>query len=142
MTKEQAYNKFVRNYDIEVPEERVQEMYDYFLLQAKHNMQYDTLSTGRVHLNKAAELAELEPELRENAYLEAKSDLVMKEMLKKLDPQVSQEELEAKAQEIMKRENSTLDMIHMFFGKDLAGLKRSVQEDKVKTYILEQVSGN
>lgn len=140
MTKEQAFNKFVKLYDIEVPEERVQEMFEYFLLQAKHNMQYDTMINGNVHLNKAGELAAMEDEMREAAYMEAKTDLVMKELIKKLDPEVTEEDLQHKAEEIMKKDNTSLDMIHMFFGKDLAGLKRTVQEDKVKEYILEQVS--
>ena len=140
MTKEQAYNKFVKMYDVEVPEEKVQELYEYFLLQAKHNMQYDTLVNGTVHLNKAQELADMEPEMREAAYREAKSDLVMKELIRKLDPEVTEEDLQNKAEEIMKKDNTSLDMIHRFFGKDLAGLKRGVQEDKVKEYILEQVS--
>ena len=141
MTKEQAFNKFVQLYDIEVPEEQVQNEYEYFLLQAKHNLQYDTLINGVSHIHKGEELAAMEDDLRARAYEEAKTDLVMKELLKKLDPEVTQEELEAKAEEIMKKEGSTLDMIHMFFGKDLSGLKRGIQEDKVKEYILEQVSG-
>ena len=99
MTKEQAYNKFIREYDIEVPEERVQNMYEYFLLQAKHNLQYDTLINGAVHLNKAQELAEMEDEMREAAFFEAKSDLVMKELMKQLEPEVTEEELQAKAEE-------------------------------------------
>ncbi len=140
MTKEQAYNKFVKLYDIEVPEERVQEMYEYFLLQAKHNMQYDTMINGNVHLHKREELEAMEPEMREAAYMEAKSDLVMKELLKKLDPEVTEEDLQKKAEEIMRKDNTPLDLLHRFFGKDLAGLKRGVQEDKVKEYILEQLS--
>lgn len=140
MTKEQAFNKFVKLYDIEVPEERVQEMFEYFLLQAKHNMQYDTMINGNVHLNKAGELAAMEDEMREAAYMEAKTDLVMKELIKKLDPEVTEEDLQNKAEEIMKKDNTSLDMVHRFFGQDLAGLKRAVQEDKVKDYILEQVS--
>lgn len=140
MTKEQAFNKFVKLYDIEVPEERVQEMFEYFLLQAKHNMQYDTMINGNVHLNKTGELAAMEDEMREAAYMEAKTDLVMKELIKKLDPEVTEEDLQNKAEEIMKKDNTSLDMIHRFFGQDLAGLKRAVQEDKVKDYILEQVS--
>ena len=93
MTKEQAYRKFVKLYDIEVPEEQVQNMYEYFHLQARHNLQYDTLTTGTVHLNKAAELAAMEDEMREAAWFEAKSDLVMKELMEKLKPEVTEEEL-------------------------------------------------
>ena len=78
MTREQAYRRYIKEYDIEVPEERVQNMFDYFLLQAKHNLQYDTLINGAVHLNKAQELADMEDEMREAAWFEAKSDLVMK----------------------------------------------------------------
>ena len=138
MTKEQAFAKFVRLYDIEVPEEQVQNLYEYFLLQAKHNMQYDTLINGTVHLHKAQELAEMDPEIREAAYKEAKTDLVMKELNKKLDPQVTEEDLQAKAEEIAQKDGTPMELVKRFFGQDLAGLTRSVQEDKVKEYILEQ----
>lgn len=140
MTKEQAFQKFVKLYDIEVPEEQVEKLYDFFVTQTLHNLQYDTLTSGTVHLNKREILSDMEEELRQNAYYEAKSDLVMKELIKKLAPEVTEEDLQKKAEEIMKKENSSLEMVQMFFGKDLSGLKRGVQEDKVKEYILEQVS--
>ncbi|MBQ1596371.1 MAG: hypothetical protein II572_02725 [Clostridia bacterium] len=140
MTKEQAYNKFIREYDIEVPEERVQNMYEYFLLQAKHNLQYDTLINGAVHLNKAQELAEMEDEMREAAFFEAKSDLVMKELMKQLEPEVTEEELQAKAEEKCRKDGTTMEMLKMFFGPSLSGLKRDLQEEKVKDYIFEQMN--
>ncbi len=140
MTKEQAYNRFVKLYDIEVPEEQVQNMFNYFMLQAKHNMQYDTLTTGAVHLNKAQELAEMEDEMREAAYFEAKSDLVMKELMKKLEPEVTEEELQAKAEEKCRKDGTSMEMLKMFFGPSLSGLKRDLQEEKVKDYICEQMN--
>ncbi len=142
MTREQAFNKFVALYDIEVPEDRVQSMFNYFMLQAKHNLQYDTLTTGAVHLNKQEELAAMEDEMREAAYKEAKTDLVMKELLEKLDPSVTQEELQAKAEEIAQKDGTPMELVKRFFGQDLAGLTRAVQEDKVKEYILEQYNKN
>lgn len=140
MTKEQAYRKYIKDYDIEVPEERVQNMFEYFLLQAKHNMQYDTLINGAVHLNKAQELAEIEEDMREAAWFEAKSDLVMKELMKQLDPEVTDEELQAKAEEKCRKDGTTMDMLKMFFGPSLSGLKRDLQEEKVKDWILEQMN--
>lgn len=140
MTREQAYRRFIKEYDIEVPEERVQNMFDYFLLQAKHNLQYDTLINGAVHLNKAQELAEMEDEMRSVAYFEAKSDLVMKELMKKLEPEVTEEELQAKAEEKCRKDGTTMEMLKMFFGPSLSGLKRDLQEEKVKDYIYEQMT--
>lgn len=140
MTREQAYRKYIKEYDIEVPEERVQNMYEYFLLQAKHNLQYDTLINGAVHLNKAQELAEMEDEMREAAFFEAKSDLVMKELMKQLEPEVTEEELQAKAEEKCRKDGTTMDMLKMFFGPSLSGLKRDLQEEKVKDYIFEQMN--
>jgi FKBP-type peptidyl-prolyl cis-trans isomerase (trigger factor) len=140
MTREQAYRRYIKEYDIEVPEERVQEMYDYFLLQTKHNMQYDTLINGAVHLHKARELAEMEDEMREAAWFEAKSDLVMKELMKQLDPEVTEEELQAKAEEKCRKDGTTMDMLKMFFGPSLSGLKRDLQEEKIKDYIHEQMN--
>lgn len=140
MTREQAFRKYIKEYDIEVPEERVQNMYEYFLLQAKHNLQYDTLINGAVHLNKAQELAEMEDEMREAAFFEAKSDLVMKELMKQLEPEVTEEELQAKAEEKCRKDGTTMDMLKMFFGPSLSGLKRDLQEEKVKDYIFEQMN--
>lgn len=140
MTREQAFRKYIKEYDIEVPEERVQNMYEYFLLQAKHNLQYDTLINGAVHLNKAQELAEMEDEMREAAFFEAKSDLVMKELMKQLEPEVTEEELQAKAEEKCRKDGTTMDMLKMFFGPSLSGLKRDLQEEKVKDYIYEQMN--
>lgn len=140
MTKEQAYRKYIKEYDIEVPEERVQNMYEYFLLQAKHNLQYDTLINGAVHLNKAQELAEMEDEMREAAFFEAKSDLVMKELMKQLEPEVTEEELQVKAEEKCRKDGTTMEMLKMFFGPSLSGLKRDLQEEKVKDYIFEQMN--
>ncbi|MBE6736937.1 MAG: hypothetical protein E7567_08630 [Ruminococcaceae bacterium] len=140
MTREQAYRRYIKEYDIEVPEERVQNMFDYFLLQAKHNLQYDTLINGAVHLNKAQELADMEDEMREAAWFEAKSDLVMKELMKQLDPEVTDEELQAKAEEKCRKDGTTMDMLKMFFGPSLSGLKRDLQEEKVKDWILEQMN--
>lgn len=137
MTREQAFRKYIKEYDIEVPEERVQNMYEYFLLQAKHNLQYDTLINGAVHLNKAQELAEMEDEMREAAFFEAKSDLVMKELMKQLEPEVTEEELQAKAEEKCRKDGTTMEMLKMFFGPSLSGLKRDLQEEKVKDYIYE-----
>lgn len=140
MTKEQAYRKYIKEYDIEVPEERVQNMYEYFLLQAKHNLQYDTLINGAVHLNKAQELAEMEDEMREAAFFEAKSDLVMKELMKQLEPEVTEEELLDKAEEKCRKDGTSMEMLKMFFGPSLSGLKRDLQEEKVKDYIFEQMN--
>lgn len=140
MTREQAFRKYIKEYDIEVPEERVQNMYEYFLLQAKHNLQYDTLINGAVHLNKAQELAEMEDEMREAAFFEAKSDLVMKELMKQLEPEVTEEELQAKAEEKCRKDGTTMEMLKMFFGPSLSGLKRDLQEEKVKDYIYEQTT--
>ena len=127
MTKEQAYRKFVKLYDIEVPEEQVQNMFNYFMLQTKHNMQYDTLTTGAVHLNKSAELAAMEDEMREAAWFETKSDLVMKELMEKLKPEVTEEELLAKAEDKCRKDGTSMEMLKMFFGPSLSGLKRALQ---------------
>ncbi|MBQ3050853.1 MAG: hypothetical protein IJC96_03085 [Clostridia bacterium] len=140
MTREQTFRKYIKEYDIEVPEERVQNMYEYFLLQAKHNLQYDTLINGAVHLNKAQELAEMEDEMLEAAFFEAKSDLVMKELMKQLEPEVTEEELQAKAEEKCRKDGTTMEMLKMFFGPSLSGLKRDLQEEKVKDYIYEQMT--
>ena len=138
MTNEQALQKFILEYDIDVPEDRVENEYQCFLQQAKHNLQYDSMTTGRTHI-AALELPQMEDELRERAFLEAKTDLVMKEILAQQNFSVSPEELQAKAEQLVENEQTTMDMVKRFYGEDLSGLERAVKEEKAKEWMISQI---
>ncbi len=137
MTKEQAFRAYVLAYDIDVPAERVEAEYDFFLTQAKHNLQYDTLTSGARHTSD--ELAAMEEDLREAALFEAKSDLVLKELLSKQDLPVTQEEREERAKQIAEKDGTPMELLYRFFGKDLSALDRDIREEKIREQIYQEM---
>lgn len=139
MDREEAFRQYVEQYDIEVPAEKLDNDLNYIRLEMRHRMQYDTLTTGALHIFPQLELAQREEELRAAALHEAKSDLVMKELLRKLNPIVTPEELASEAEAMAVRQNTTVDMLKSFFGEDLAMLARDVKENKVKDWVLRQM---
>lgn len=138
--KEKAFRRYVETYDIPVPKERVQNELHLIIQQEKHRMQYDTLTTGTPHLNRGKELEERMDAMKQAAYDEVKSELVMKRILEQMDFSVSREELEAKAAAIAERQDASPEMIKRFFGEDLSGLERSVKEEKAINWVYGQIA--
>lgn len=137
-TKEAAVRKYIEQCEIEVPDAMVENELQYITLEMKHRMQYDTLTSGQLHLNPGAELAEQEKELREAARYEAKSELVLKAVIAKQGFTVSPEELEAEAAAMAQRQNATVEQLKLFFGEELAMLERDVKERKAVDWIYQQ----
>ncbi len=134
-SKEEIWRQFVEAYEIEVPEEKVEEELRYILLEMRHRLQYDTLINHAVHLNPRAEIASREEEYRRLARYEAKSELVMKELLAKWNPSVTKDELLQEARAVAVRQNADADLVKAFFGEDLAMLERDLKERKIKARI-------
>ena len=137
MTREAAWRQFVEEYNIEVPEESIENELRYIMTEMRHRLQYDTLINHVPHFQAQAELADQEDEYRALAFYEAKSDLVMKKLLTEWNPAVTRKELEEEAEAVAMRQNSTIDMVKSFFGEDLAMLERDIKERKIKDRILE-----
>ena len=129
--RENLWKKAVEAYEIEVPDELVQNEVAYFTAQAKHCLQYEALTGEGNHPFAALEVEEHMDEIREAAYFEAKSELILKTELKANPPAVTAEELQAEAEKLCRQENTTLDFIRRFFGDDLNGLERDLQRRKI-----------
>lgn len=139
-SRDETWKRFVEGYDIDVPEDAVENELNYMMLDMRHRMQYDTLTGGGYHFNARAELAEQEEELRALARFEVKSGLVMKALLAERQFAVTQEELEAEAEAMARRQNTTVELIRTFFGGDLAMLERDVKERKAIDWVCEQAN--
>lgn len=138
MTREEKIRQYVLDYDIDVPEEKIKNEYDFIVLDMKHRMQYDTLSTGTRHPDVQGELEAQKDDILKAAVYEAKSELVFKDIIQKQDFTVTAEELQAEAQNMVEREHSTLDMVKRFFGDDLTGLEPDLKRRKAMDWIVEQ----
>lgn len=139
--RDDAWRDYVAAYPLEVPQERVDNELQLLLADMRHRMQYDTLTSGALHLNPYAELEEQMEELKAAALHEAKSDLVMRELLAHQEFPITREELEAEAEAMAQRQDTTVELIKRFFGEDLSMLERGLQEQKAVDWALAQTKG-
>ena len=135
---EEKWRRYVLAYPIEVAQEDVEEELYVIRSDMKHRMIYEQMSGGKMHPFPEMELEEQKDELLEAAIFEVKEPLVLKDLAKKLEITVTPEELLAEGEAIAKRQNSTLDEVKRFFGKDLAFLERDVRENKIRAWACEQ----
>lgn len=138
--KDALWREYVEAYDIDVPAARIEEEYELIRADLKHRMMYEQMSGGEAHLFPDAELADQEDGLRAAALFEAKEPLVLRDLTKKLDVSVSYEELLAEAEDVAKRQNTTVDNLKRFFGDDLALLERDVRESKIRDWVCGQAN--
>lgn len=141
MDREEMIRKYILEYNIEVPEERIAEERNYIQREMRHRMQYDTLTTGAHHLFPGQELENMKEELNQAAYYEAKYDIVIRDIIKVQNFSVTNEELKEEAISMAERQNSTVDMIKRFFGEDFAMLADDVERRKAEEWIFVQAAG-
>ena len=139
MTREQKWQQFVEDYDIGVPEAKIENEMNLICMQMRQQMQYDMLTGKETHLIPEIELQQQKEEIRKQAIFEVKSQLVMKEVLNMHSFSVTKEELESEAEAIAKRQNTTVEMIKGFFGEDLAMLERDLLERKVLDWVYDRI---
>lgn len=142
ISKEGAIRKFVRAYDIPVPQELVEEEYHLCLMDMKHKMVYGQM-TGSHHMNPIEQVEAIkdsQEELMEVAYFTVKEELVMKDVIAKGDFTVTQEELSSYAETMAKRQNTTIEMVKRFFGEDFSLLASDVKRQKAENWIYQQVT--
>lgn len=138
--RDDAWRKYVEAYPIEVPQEQVDNELQFLLLDMRHRMQYDTLTTGALHLNPYGELEEQMDDMKAAALHEAKSDLVIKDLLARHEFPITREELEAEAVAMAQRQDTTVELIKRFFGEDLSMLERGLREQKAIDWALAQAN--
>ena len=136
--REEAWRKYVDSYDVDVSDDAIESELEYLKLALRHNMQYDRLTGGDAHFFPQRELDRQEDELRAQAVFEAKEPLVLKHIIAEQAFAVTQDELEAEAEAMAERQDSTIEMVKKFFGDDLKLLERDVLERKAIDWACEQ----
>ena len=139
-SREERWRRFVLDYNVEVPEEAIENELAYIKLDMRHRMQYEQLTGGGMHLFPDQELEQQDDELRTLALFEAKMPRVVKIIVGEQGFAVTPEELEAEARVVAERQGATMDMMRMFFGENLAGLERDILERKAIDWACEQVT--
>ena len=103
MTKEEAWRAYVETYDIEVPQDRLEEEIRMIRADLMHQMRYDTMSGGPIHPFPELELEQQKEDIYAAALWEVKSELVMKDLIRTQAITVSKEELEVEAEAMAQR---------------------------------------
>lgn len=135
---DQAWRTYVAAYDIEVPEERVEQEYELVRADMLHRMIYANMTGQERHVFPERDLLEQEDELRAAALFEAKEPLVLRDLAAKLDVTVTADELQAEGEAIAARQGSTIEEVKRFFGEDLSLLERDVREAKIRAWACAQ----
>ena len=135
---EEAWRAYVLAYDIEVAQEDVEEELYRIRADMKHRMVYAQMTGAESHPFPEMELEKQKDALVEAAIFEVKEPLVLKDLTRKLDVTVTPEELLAEGEAIASRQNTTIDEVRRFFGRDLAFLERDVRERKIRTWACGQ----
>lgn len=139
MTKEEAWRAYVETYDIEVPQDRLEEEIRMIRADLMHQMRYDTMSGGPIHPFPELELEQQKEDIYAAALWEVKSELVMKDLIRTQAITVSKEELEVEAEAMAQRQNTTVTEIKRFFGEDLSMLEWDVKKQKAMMWVLSRV---
>ncbi len=135
---EQAWRNYVAAYIIDVPEEKVAAEEDLIRMDMVHRMRYAAMAGGEFHPFPQLEVEEQKDEIHAAAVFEVKSELVVKDIIAKQNFTVTPAELEAEAEAMAKRQNTTVDEIRRFFGEDLAMLAGDIRRNKAIAWALEQ----
>ncbi|MBQ9058620.1 MAG: hypothetical protein IJ125_05515 [Atopobiaceae bacterium] len=138
MTNDDKWRAYVLAYDIEAPQDEVEEELYRIRADLKHRMVYEQMSGGEAHYFPEAELDAQKDELVEAAIFEVKEQRVLKDLAQKLSIEVTPEELLAEGEAIAKRQGSTLDEVKRFFGEDFTLLERDVRDRKIRVWACAQ----
>lgn len=141
MDRETVIKNFIKEYDMEVPQDKVENELQFMVSDLRHRMHYSSMTGGEFILNPAAKINESLDELREMAFIEVKTDLVLKRLISDLNISVSESELKEEALRISKQENTDVEMLKRFFGEGFELLKRDIQRKKALDWIEENYSG-
>lgn len=140
MTQELLFSKYAEQYPLTVPQEAIENELQLLILEEKQRMQYEMLTGSAMHLAPQEELNKKMKALQAEALRRAKETLVLREIMTAQTFAVSQEELEAEAAAIARRQNTTVAELRRFLGEDLAMLQGDLQKRKAAAWACEQMT--
>lgn len=140
MTQELLFSKYAEQYPLTVPQEAAENELQLLILEEKQRIQYEMLTGSAMHLSPQEELNEKMEALQAEALRRAKEMLVLCEIMAAQAFPVSPEELEAEAESIALRQNTTIAELKQFLGEDLAMLQSDLQKRKAVAWACEQMA--
>lgn len=139
MTTEERFSRFAAQYPLVVPPDAVQQELDLLILEEKQRMQYEMLTGTAMHLQPQLELEDRMDDLRHQALDTAREALVLQALLAEHTFTITPQELEAGAEALARRQNTTADELRRFLGPELSLLRRDLLEQKAMIWAGEQL---
>ncbi|GHU66060.1 hypothetical protein AGMMS49983_14940 [Clostridia bacterium] len=122
--KEDIFEKFIEESGIAVPKDRVDAAYDQLALEITHASHYESMMSGTILMPDDMPFSV--EDIRETARKQVKTELVLEEVIRKENFEVTAEELEAEAKAMAERQQTTVEDVKRFFGEDLSLLKKDI----------------
>lgn len=139
MTREEKWTQYIEQFQVDIPESRIENEMNLIRMERRHQMQYDMLTGSQMHLMPEMELDEQMEEIRQTAIYEIKAEFAIKDILDHHNFTISRDDLEEEAKALACRQNTSLAMIKDFFGEDLAMLERDIKERMAIDWACAQV---
>lgn len=133
---EKSLKDFMETTDIKVSAARIEEVAERMVAESLYSKASEEMNAGNTLSSE--ELENLETALRDEAYEQAKTQLVLEELVKQQGFEVSEEEITAELEIIAKRLEMPLDMVRGFLGDDLKLLKTDILIKKAINYATEE----
>ena len=134
MLSDSALDKIALAKGIKIAKEELEEEVRFLSMEAAHQRQYAALMHGMDMLDMDAG-AEARDAIIAQALQNLRIRHLIDDTIREQAFTVSKEELEAEAEAVAQRQNTTLDMVRGFFGDDFGMLKRDVLEKKALQYL-------
>ena len=136
---EEKLKKYVDSREFAVPQEMIENELAFLVTELQCRRRYENLAGGGPLSYSPEELEAQMEDLRAEAVRAVKTRLVIQQIIKEQNIQVSPEELEAEAQGIAARKNVPLEMVKGFLGEVFGMLKSDLTERKAVRYICNQI---
>lgn len=121
--EEAVLRTIVERNEIEVPQSKVENEMNGMVQELYQKLRYDSLTTGTPHFFIHEEVEEQKESIREEAYRQVKTELILKEIIRLEQLSVTREELVAEAHAMAQRQQIPVERIFDFFGEDLSLLQ-------------------
>ncbi|WP_206812967.1 trigger factor [Paradesulfitobacterium ferrireducens] len=121
--KDAIIDKVLEANDIEVPQDLVDDEVKMMVIELKHKMKYESMSSSGYFDFMQDDMADRMEEFREEAFKLVKIRLVLKGIIEAENFEVTKEDLEVEAKAISVRQQMPIEMVKDFLGEDLESLK-------------------
>lgn len=131
--KEELLEAFVEASNFEVPKDQLEETIAQLTTEILHRKRYEYMAVGQIFMPE--DIEQFTEEIRNLAYTQLKTQLVLEDIIEKEAFEVTVEELEEEAQALAERQQLTLEAVKDFLGEDMVSLRKDILIRKAIDFI-------